>query len=109
LRWLDIVTWDEATHSWDWRFESKMAKEVLVSFGTNRMEAAGPDATRFVISGTLDIHVEKLPGVPGFIGRRVRPQVEKFIVSLVEPRLRGIDEGLAKWLDAKSRTAPRAG
>ena len=36
LRWLDIVTWDEATHSWDWRFESKMAKEVLASFGTNR-------------------------------------------------------------------------
>ncbi len=104
LRWLDIVTWDDATRSWHWRFESKAAKDVLKAEGRNRMEADGPDATRFVIEGDLEIFVEKLPGVPGFIGRRVRPQVERFIVNLVEPRLRGIDQGLAQWLDARAHS-----
>lgn len=101
LRWLDVVTWDDATRSWHWRFESRAAKGVLHAEGTNRMEEAGVGATRFVIEGDLEVYVEKFPALPAFIGRRIRPQVEKFIVGLIEPRLRGIDQGLAMWLDAQ--------
>jgi hypothetical protein len=102
LRWLDIVTWHDATRSWDWRFESNALKRALEAKGTNYMKADGERATTFVIEGDLDIFVEKMPGVPAFIGRRVRPQVERFILGLIEPRLRGIDQGLAAWLDAQA-------
>ena len=108
LRWLDIVDWDHATHSWHWRFESKSLGSVLQAEGTNRMVADGPAATKFIIDGEINIFVEKMPGVPAFIGRRVRPQVEKFIVGLIEPRMRATDEGLSKWLDSKkAKPAPQ--
>lgn len=108
LRWLDVVTWDHTTYSWHWKFESKLMKNALEAEGTNRMVADGPGATRFLISGDLNIHVDRIPGVPGFLGRAVRPQVEKFIVSLVEPRMRGIDQGLARWLDERAKKTASA-
>ncbi|HVY60508.1 MAG TPA: hypothetical protein VHF22_02595 [Planctomycetota bacterium] len=103
LRWLDIVTWRDATRSWDWRFESAALKSALSAKGTNCMKDAGGGATTFVIEGDLDILVEKMPGVPAFLGRRVRPQVERFILGLIEPRLRGIDQGLSAFLDAEAK------
>jgi len=109
LRWRDIVTWDDETRSWQWRFESPAFSEVVCCEGTNSMRALGEAATEITLAGRLDILVEKLPGVPSFIGRSVRPQVERFILGLVEPRLRGIDEGLARYLSAVAASAKGPG
>ena len=105
LRWLDIVTWDDAARSWHWRFESNALKSALSAEGTNFMVAEDAGNTKFVIEGDLDIFVDRLPGVPAFVGRRVRPQVERFILGLIEPRLRGIEHGLAAWLEAQAKGA----
>lgn len=101
LRWLDTVTWDEPTRTWEWRLESIALSGLFLATGKNRMEPDGERATRFVIEGDLEVYVEKLPGIPSFVGRAVRPQVERFIVGMVEPRQREICAGLAKWLDAR--------
>lgn len=98
LRWLDRVVWEDARRAWRWEFDSPTLGGVVRCTGENSMREVGPAETEIVIAGDLEIHVENLPGVPAFLGRRLRPQVEKFVIGLVSPRLRGIDKGLAKYL-----------
>jgi hypothetical protein len=40
--------------------------------------------------------------VPGFIGRRVGPTVERFILSVATPSLRGVAGGLARYLGERA-------
>ncbi len=98
LRWLDIVTWDERSYAWDWRFDYPIFKGAVACAGRNCMLEPGPGATEIVLQGELTIRPEALPGVPGFIGRRVGPTVEKFILGIVTPGLRRVAEGLGKHL-----------
>jgi len=101
MRWLDRVVWDAATRSWEWRLESAALAGLFAASGRNRMEVVGPAETRLVIEGDLEVFVEKLPGVPAFMGRAIRPQVERFIVGMIEPRQREVCTGLAKWLGSR--------
>jgi hypothetical protein len=106
LRWLDKVVWDDERRAWQWEFDSPVLANVVRCAGENSMRELGPAETELVIAGDLNIHVENLPGVPAFVGRRMRPQVERFVLGLVAPRLRGIDEGLARYLDSRREPPP---
>ncbi len=105
LRWLDRVIWDDATRTWRYELEFPRLPGIVRCAGTNGMRALGPAETEITVSGDLEIHVERIRGIPAFLGRRVRPAVERFVVALVEPRLRGIDAGLARYLGSRPRPA----
>jgi hypothetical protein len=104
LRWLDRVVWEDARHAWRWEFETPRLGEVLFARGESFMRALSSCETEVVLAGEIEVRLERLPGLPAFIGRRVRPQVERFLLGLCEPRLRGIDRGLAAYLDAGRAT-----
>ena len=52
------------------------------------------------VTGTLQVYPERLPGIPKFLGKRLAPQVEKFVVGLITPNLTDVAVGLQGYLDA---------
>lgn len=99
LRWRDIAEWHDDDHSVRWRFEMAFLREAIRVEGLNHFVAEGPDRTRLSIRGILELDGTRIPGLPSFIGKRVAPQVERFVVNLVQPNLVRTAEGVQRFLD----------
>ena len=102
LRWDDFATWDDSNHWVDWRIKTRVFTDSVSCSGRNRFVAEG-DKTRVILDGDLQINISKIPGVPSVIGRRLTPKVEGFIVKLVTPNLKRVNECLQTYLDQKGR------
>jgi hypothetical protein len=101
LMWDDYATWDETTMVCDWELKTRVFREMVSCRGRNTFTEQG-GATSVLLSGDLDIDIAQLPGVPGFVARRLGPEVEKFIVSLITPNLERVNQSLEKFLDDHS-------
>lgn len=103
VQWLDHAVWTPSAHKVDWRLETKLSG-LYVCSGTNYFEPhpeASETETRIRITGTLTVHPERLP-VPGFMARRLAPQVERFVIGLIAPNLTDVAKGLQGYLDAQA-------
>jgi hypothetical protein len=101
LRWDDFALWDDTNHWVDWRLKTRVFTESVHCSGRNRFVAEG-DSTRVVLDGNLEINIGDIPGVPRIIGKRLKPKVESFIVRLVTPNLKRVNECLQTFLDERS-------
>jgi len=101
VKWDDYADWDDANHQCHWQIKLRVFTENCTCGGTNRMRAEGPGATRVILSGNLDIKLQGIPGVPGFLASRVAPQVERFIIALITPNLEQVNSALERYLDSK--------
>ncbi len=100
LRWEDHASWVDAETHVDWTLVIPAFRSQVRCAGRNAFFAEGT-GTRVELSGELDIHVDKLPGVPGFMARRLGPKVEAFIVQLITPNLEKVNSSLEAYLDAQ--------
>ena len=100
LRWKDHASWHAASWSVNWRFEMAFMREQVKASGKNFLVENGPDRTRYEIRGTLEIDGNNIPGVPGMLGRRIVPQIEKFVIALIRPNFIKISDGVQQYLDA---------
>lgn len=101
LRWDDYAEWDEARQEVQWNLKIRVFTDRVRCSGTNRFMEEGPSLTRVHLSGTLDIDLKELPGVPRFLSSSLAPQVEKFIVALIKPNLEQVNEAIGRYLDGK--------
>lgn len=104
LGWIDTAIWTPAEHKVAWSHSTKMSKLYDCS-GVNWFEPDPRDperSTRCRITGTLSIYPEKLPGVPGFLAKRLAPQIEKFVIHLITPNLTDLAKGLQGYLDGRA-------
>lgn len=108
VRWDDYADWDDAASACDWRIRLRVFTDNVRCGGTNRFMEEGPDATRVVLSGTLEVELRDIPGVPRILASRVAPQVEKFIIALITPNLEQVNAALGRYLDAQKGTTPAA-
>jgi hypothetical protein len=99
VRWKDIAEWDQAAHSTRWHFETFHFEKLFECAGENRYAATPEGHTRIEIRGNLEIFTDRIPGVPGFLSRKLKPKIEKFIVELVTPNLRDLGQGVQRFLD----------
>ncbi len=99
LRWKDYADWHDADWAVDWRMELAFLNEVVETHGRNRFVEMGPDRCRVEIRGVLDIDGTRIPGVPKLLGRRIAPQIEKFVIALIKPNLVKTAEGVQQFLD----------
>jgi nitrogen fixation protein len=100
LMWDDYATWDEATMTCDWELKTRVFREMVRCRGRNTFTEQG-GKTAVLLSGDLEIDISSLPGMPDFVARRLGPQVEKFIVSLITPNLERVNQSLERFLDEK--------
>ena len=102
MAWTDTALWSPAEHKVDWTLSTSMGRLYDCS-GTNYFgpDPADPEgSTQMRVTGSLQVYPERLPGVPRFLGKRLAPQVEKFVVGLITPNLTDVAIGLQGYLDA---------
>lgn len=100
LRWDDYATWQTDTRSCSWRIETRVFNDGFSCSGTTKLTEDG-DGTRIVLDGDLKIQLQGVPGVPGFLGKRLAPQIEKFVVALIAPNLEKTNEAIGRYLDSQ--------
>ena len=101
LAWIDTAEWDPATYSVSWKLTTR-AGNLYECSGRNTFgpHPEDPEGSALIcISGDLAVYPDRLPGVPGFLGRRLAPTVEKFVVNLITPNLTELAVGLQGYLD----------
>ncbi len=100
VKWDDYADWDDATSSCDWSIRIRVFSDNVKCGGTNRFIEDGPGRTRVILSGTLDIDLRDIPGVPRVLARTIAPHVERYIVALIRPNLEQVNASLGRYLDA---------
>lgn len=100
LRWDDFAAWNESTWSCDWSIKTRVFTDSVRCGGRNLFIEDGAGC-RVVLTGDLQIDLKEIPGVPGFLAKRIGPQIEKFIVSLITPNLEQVNRSLQRFLDEK--------
>ena len=99
LSWIDRASWDESHFTCDWSMETNALPGVLECAGRNVFKAVG-DETDLEVTGTLALHMDKLP-VPKLIGGAVRPVIERIVVSAIRPNLTNIGDAVSGYLKAQ--------
>ena len=102
--WIDTAIWTPAQYKVDWKHTAALPQvaKLYDCTGENFFEPdpTAPDAaTRMRLTGNLSIHADAIPGVPAFLGRRLAPQIERFIVGMIEPNLANLATGLQRYFD----------
>ncbi|HYD48786.1 MAG TPA: DUF2505 family protein [Terriglobales bacterium] len=106
LGWTDTALWEPAEYKVDWTLSTNVAAQLYECSGTNHFEPDPKDpehTTRIRITGNLQVHPDQLPGVPRFLGSRLAPQIEKFVVDMLTPNLTDVAKGLQNYFDAQAR------
>lgn len=104
LGWTDTALWSPSAYKVDWEMSTTLSAFYECS-GTNYFEPypkLEESATRVRVTGKLMIYPDKLPGIPSFLGSRLAPQVEKFVVALLTPNLQDLAKGLQAYFDART-------
>lgn len=99
LRWDDHATWTDADTRCEWILGFRVFTDSVRCEGSNQFLEDGPGRCRVVLDGFLDISLDRVPGVPALMARRIGPQLEKFFVSLITPNLERVNQSLERFLD----------
>jgi hypothetical protein len=99
LQWDDFAQWNNQAQHVDWRLNIPSFPDQVQCSGRNAFFPDGPNATRVVLSGDLQINVKNIPGVPRILAGRLTPKIESFIVKLITPNLEKVNQSLEQFLD----------
>ena len=98
LRWDDFAEWKDAEGKVYWQIKLRVFTDQVTCSGTNSFREDGA-GTKVVLEGDLDIDLKNIPGVPKLLAGGIKPQLEKFIVSLITPNLEKVNQSLQVFLD----------
>ncbi|MGM0578889.1 MAG: hypothetical protein ACQEXJ_24415 [Myxococcota bacterium] len=105
LGWTDEAIWYPTEFKVDYTLSTSMS-HLYECGGTNYFEPDPDDpegATLVRVTGDLTVFPNKLPGVPKFLGKKLAPQIEKFVVNLITPNLTDLGKGLQGYLDEQQK------
>ena len=97
LQWEDHADWNDARTHVDWRLVIPAFEDQVRCSGRNAFFADG-DGTRVALTGELEIDIRHIPGVPRLLAARLKPQVEQFVINLVQPNLETVNASLERYL-----------
>ncbi len=111
MGWIDTALWTPAQFKVEWSHAmcSENVAKLYECSGINYFEPDPDDpehATCIRVTGELAVFPERL-GIPSFVGRRLAPQVEGFVVGLITPNLTGLAKGLQGYFDEQGRKKGR--
>ena len=99
LSWKDFARWHDESFSCQWRLEMNFFREQVKVSGKTTFLKVDEARAKSVIEGELEVEVHKIPGVPRLLARKFKPEVEKFVIKLITPNLKGVNRGIEKYLD----------
>lgn len=101
MKWNDHALWKPKSWTCEWRSEVGFFKEQVDARGLNTYIPQGDNAVKIIIEGEISVDAKKLPGVPRLMAGKIGSTVEKFVVKMIEPNLKGINRGLESYLRSK--------
>jgi hypothetical protein len=102
--WKDFALWNDDKYCVDYRLESMIANDLFTASGTNYFEPHGDNQTRVLITCSLEVYPEKMPGVPRFLAKSLRPMIESTIRKVIEPNLSSLAQGLTAYFSDPNNT-----
>lgn len=103
FQWKDHAMWKDDENCVDFRIESFVAKNLYDLSGTNYFLPVGDDKTEIKVTFNLEIHPDRLPGVPGFLAKRLKPTIEEFVKKMLTPNLTSMAKGLNQYFKAQGK------
>ena len=100
LRWDDHAEWNDAGSYVDWTIKTRAFTEAVACSGRNEILEDG-DGTLVRLTGDFHINLKEISGVPSFLAKRLAPQIEKFIVTMITPNLEEVNASIQRFLDAE--------
>lgn len=101
LSWKDRAVWDDAAKEVRYDLEAAVASGLFSVKGVNRFVATGPDQCELIVSCTVEIYPEKIPGVPRILAGTIKGPVEDLIKLVLEPNLTSLSKSVQKYLSQK--------
>jgi len=89
ISWDDHATWTTSTKSCTWRLQPLKNIKIFSCSGTTAVVEDG-DTAKLTMAIDLEIYPDRVPGVPKFLARRIRPQIEKFISGHLTKSMRNL-------------------
>jgi hypothetical protein len=100
LKWDDFAVWNADRFLCSFEIKTRAFTDSVRCTGTNTF-LDDPLGTRVVLEGDFEITNIQVPGVPSFLAKRLVPQIETFIVTLIRPNLEKVNQALGRFLDAQ--------
>ena len=100
LSWKDHAHWSTERREASWRLEPHVAAGIFECTGTTRVVVEG-DHARIEIQGDLQIHADRVPGVPRLIARKLRPTIEQAILKQIQPNMENMAVSVRAWAAAR--------
>ncbi len=102
VTWIDHARWIDAQSHVHWRMETASLHGLYDCRGTNYLEDMGDGTTRIRLTGALEIYPEKVPGLPKFMAKRLRPHIERYLSHAITPNLQGMPRAVQRYLDEQA-------
>lgn len=102
LRWDDHASWDASAWRCGFEIKTRAFRENVRCVGTNTFLEVGA-GTKVVLEGDFEVNLKDVPGVPRFLAGTIIPQIEKFIIALIQPNLEKVNQAVGQYLDAGAR------
>ena len=101
--WIDHATWDDEHYKVDFYHEPYAAKDLFTVKGTNSFGPweQDPTKTRLYVCCDVEIYPERLPGMPSFVAKRLRPTIESMIKKMIQPNLTSLGKGLVRYFETQ--------
>lgn len=101
LTWKDHATWHTETRACKWRLEPMRGGDIFQCTGSTRVEDTGDGTSRLALTIDLEIHPDKIPGIPAFLGRSIRGQVEAVLGKLLTSNMKNLGKSIRRYAEAK--------
>ena len=98
LTWYDNATWIDSEYACEWKFEPVFFTEYVNAHGRNEFIEDGPERTRIVLNGILEVDVASHPLVPRLLAGRVRKEIERLALLAIKPNLKRLARALNDYL-----------
>jgi len=92
--WKDVAIWNNEQHYVDYSLESFWANDLYDAKGRNFFKAKGDNETEIIITCDIEIHENKVPGVPKFLVKKIMPHLEGVLRKVLEPNLTKLGEAI---------------
>lgn len=99
--WKDSATWKDKEFIVEYELESFWANDLFDAKGINSFKEID-GKTELTVSCDVEIHPNKVPGVPKFLVKKVLPIIEEMLKGVLAPNLKGLGQGLKGYYESKS-------
>lgn len=101
LSWHDHATWTTTRREAAFRLEPRVGARIFTCTGTTRLVEDGAEQALLRLEVDLEIHPDRVPGVPRLLAGKLRGPIEQTIAGQVRPNLEHLAGSIRAWAAAR--------